>query len=142
MIRRHAPVPPLISEPAAPARRRRLERAGILAAVLVAEAIVAVATLWHRPAEQLTPRPHDSTNAKPVGPLDGTFTAENGPRTDIVGNAYQGNLVTQPYDGSWSIRSSCRANGCVATASFGRQNYKLSTLVFDDIDGLRLAALI
>ncbi len=123
-------------ESAAP-RRRRAGRAGILAAVLVVvvfASIVAVIVYSRRSAEEST--------AEPVVPLDGTFIAEFGPRTDIFGNAYQGNVVTENYDGPWSIRSTCRANGCLATASYGRQNAKLSSLVFDEIDGRWLAVAV
>ncbi|MFV8316805.1 hypothetical protein [Mycobacterium sp. 23] len=123
-------------ECAAP-RRRRAGRAGILAAVLVVvvfASIVAVIVLSRRSAEEST--------AAPAGPLDGTFIAEFGPRTDIFGNAYQGNVVTENFDGPWSIRSMCRANGCLATASYGRQNSKLSRLVFDEIDGRWLAVAV
>lgn len=126
-------------------RRRRTGRAGIFAAVLVvvvfAASIAAVIVLSRRAAEQSTARPGRS-NAGPAGALNGTFIAEFGPRTDIFGNAYQGNVVTEKYDGPWSIRSTCRASGCVATAAYGRLNSNLSALVFDEIDGRWLAVAV
>ena len=115
--------------------------AAVLAIVVVTTAIFAVVKLTHRPEEK--PTPGTSTPAKPVGPLDGTFTAEFGPKTELVGEPYEGSLISEPYDGTWSIRSACRANGCVATASLvNRQNSASSMLVFDDIDGRWVAVTV
>ena len=132
--------PPPVVKPSAPQRRwsrRTVLLAAAAAVAVVAAGIIVGITLTHSSSQTPTPSagPPDTPKPKPAGPLDGTFTAAFGPKTDPFGAPYSGNLVSGPHDGTWSIRSACLATGCVATASFGRQNTKLSTLVFDDIDG-------
>ena len=132
------PPPPPVFEPPAPRRRwsrRTIIIAAAAAIAVVGAGIAAGVTLSHRSSQTTTPSagPPDTPKPKPVGPLDGSYTAQFGPRTELLGKPYTGSLVSEPLDGPWSIRSACPAKKCVATASFGRPA-KLSTLVFDDID--------
>ncbi len=133
------PAPPPAPEPSAP-RHRWSRRTVLLAAAVavVAAGIVAGITLSHRSTETPTPNAGPSTPVttppKPAGPLDGTFTAEFGPRTTMVGEPNTGALVSERYNGTWSIRSACPATGCVATATLTRPNSAPSALVFDEID--------
>lgn len=80
----------------------------ILTTIAVGAGIFAVVKLTNR---QEPPAP------KPAGPIDGMFTAAFGPRTSIGGDPYTGTLSSAPLEGTWSIRSACPANQCVATAS-------------------------
>ncbi len=132
------PAPPPVFEPPAP-RRRWSRRTAILAAAaaiaVVGAGIVAGITLSHRSSQTPTPSagPPDTPKPKPPGPLDGTFTAQFGPKI-AVGKPGTENLASEPYDGTWSIRSACPATGCVATATLTRPNSAPSALIFDDID--------
>ena len=110
-------------------RRTYVIAAALLAIAVVAAGIFAVAKLSNQPEETAAP--------EPTGPLNGTFTAEFGPTTDVFGDKpYTGSLSSEPHDGTWSIRSACRASGCVATATRAdSQEQESSALVFDDIGG-------
>ncbi len=122
------------------APRRRSVPTGIVVAalvviVVVAAGVFAVVKLSSR-TQQKPSADTSTTDPKPAGPLDGTFTAEFGPKLGPDGQPYDGSLISEPDEGTWSIRSACRADGCVATASLASgKNPKLSTLVFDDIGG-------
>ncbi|MFZ0834672.1 MAG: serine/threonine protein kinase, partial [Mycobacterium sp.] len=111
--------------------------AAAAAIAIVAVGIVAGITVSHRSTETPTPGAPVTNQPKPPGPLDGTFIAEFGPKMELIsGKPYASGATTEPYGGSWSIRSACPANGCVATATLvSRQNSTSSSLVFDDIAG-------
>ena len=132
-----APTLPKAEPPPVPGRaRRRPPRRAILVTALLAAVAVAAGVLT---VAKLTDRQggvQDTHVSKPAGPLDGTFTAQFGPKLDPDGQPYDGSLISEPDEGTWSIRSACRADGCVATASLvsGKKS-KLSTLVFDGIGG-------
>ena len=98
----------------------------ILTTIAVGAGIFAVVKLTNR---QEPPAP------KPAGPIDGMFTAAFGPRTSIGGDPYTGTLSSAPLEGTWSIRSACPANQCVATALTNSGNEKSSTFVFDEVGG-------
>jgi serine/threonine-protein kinase len=130
-------------------RRTSSKRFGIIAAAAVVAVVVVAAgvffVLQRSDAPETTPNAGTSTPviAKPAGPLDGSFTADFAPKTVVSGAPYAGTLISEPFDGDWSIRSACHAKQCVATATLvGKQDSTLTELVFDDVDGRWLSATV
>jgi serine/threonine kinase PknH len=114
-------------------RKRRLIVLSSAAVVAVIAVVVAGFVLM-RPGHGGAPRA-SSTSALPAppantGPFTGTFDvrvtaatlAGGGPDEDGEGKA---------YTDTWTLRSACSANGCVATAS--ANNFEVSDMVFDNI---------
>jgi serine/threonine protein kinase len=137
---------------AQPPRKRRtaLIVTAIVATVAVVAAVVAIVTLSRgegkdnnangsRPGVGAQP----TEKTKPPGPIDGAFTAEFGAPTDMLGRPYQGTLVGEPNDGTWTMRSSCPKGACIATTTLTNpQGQKATTLVFDEIDGQWVAVAL
>jgi hypothetical protein len=123
-------------------KRNRAAIAGVVAAVTVLVAVVAVGAvyLFSRGGQGGSSSASVKPNAAPrpnTGPFTGAYTANFGPRLDMAGKPRQG---TAPTTETWAMRSMCRPTGCVATASRKSGQTTLPELVFDDVGGHWLAA--
>jgi hypothetical protein len=101
--------------------------AGVVVLVVIG-AVAVFSTGGHgdssRPPTSAAPLPN-------TGPFTGTFTADFGPETDVVGKPYDG---AAPSSETWGTRSACRSTPCVATASRrSGTTLSLTTLVFDQV---------
>lgn len=123
-----------------PPSRRSRRRAGIMVAAGMAVVVVAAgifAAVKLRPKDE--PNAGNTAASEPAGPLDGTFTAVFGPATNVSGKSQAGEQ--QPTQ-TWSIRSACRAPGCVATVSRAGERSSTTTLVLDDVNGRWVAVFV
>ena len=137
-----APTQPWQSSGAPPAPARRRHPAAIIgavagAALLVAAGVVAAVNLSQDDDPRGTALPDTSTTGTPSAPTEpftGTFRAAFSAPTLIDGGPLDG---TRPSTASWALRSACRSDGCVATASrlMGDGGPPVSNLVFDELDG-------
>lgn len=131
--------PPPTPPPAGkrPGRRPVVVVAAVVAtALLIGSGIFAVVKLT-RHQSPTTAAPSTSAAATAAGPFTGTYRGDYGAATRIDGGALEG---SKPSTTTWGVRSVCRPNGCVATAShLGNETTMPSTMVFDDVDGHWLA---
>jgi serine/threonine-protein kinase len=87
------------------------------------------------PDEPSYVRPYTLTSATAdVHTFTGTYRADYGPGTDLEGKSVAG---APAMSGTWGVRSTCGASGCVATASYlgGSGIVLVSNLVFDQVGG-------
>src|ERR1700740_3301617 len=116
-------------------KRNRAVIAGVVAAVTVLVAAVAVGAvyLFNGGGQGASSSASIKPNAAPrpnTGPFTGSYRANFGPRLDMAGRPRQG---TAPSVETWVMRSVCRPTGCVATASRRSGQTTLPELVFDDV---------
>jgi hypothetical protein len=107
--------------------------AGVVVLVVIG-AVAVFSTGGHGDSSQ-TP-----TSAAPLpntGPFTGTYTAAMGPETDFLGTPGT-EADAAGFSETWSLRSACSTNGCVATASTGGR-FPTKDPVFDDVGGRWLA---
>jgi serine/threonine-protein kinase len=135
----HPPPPPA---PPIPARPRR--RTGVLigalagAALLVAGGVFAAVKLTQHDRPAATASPSTTTTAASdttaTSPFTGTYRADFSAPTLIDGGPLSG---SKPSTATWGVRSVCRPDGCVATASrvSGAGGPPVSSLVFDEVSG-------
>ncbi|HXB88647.1 serine/threonine-protein kinase [Mycobacterium sp.] len=73
-----------------------------------------------------------ATAAAKAHSFNGTYRADYGPGTDLEGKPVAGATA---MTGTWGVRSTCGASGCVATASYtgGSGIVLVSNLVFDEV---------
>ena len=147
-----SPGPPL-PQPR-PKQKRPLGRPGVVIPALVAMAALIGGGVFaavkvsqrnddHTPSSTAAPNTavsstaESSTTAPTTGPFTGDYTADFAAATDIDGKPVQGGTATTE---TWAIRSVCRSNECVATASRrSGETTQLSTFVFDEVGGGWLA---
>ncbi|WP_319456167.1 MULTISPECIES: serine/threonine-protein kinase [unclassified Mycobacterium] len=148
-------VPPLVTPSTAgqPGRRRPRGLIGALAAVgllIVAGGVFGAVTLSQRDEPTATTPSvaspgtlHGSTSAASApaapGPFTGTYRADFTPSIPPAG----GPVAGTPQTATWGVRSVCRPDGCVATASrLSGENPVVSSLVFDEVDGSWVAVAL
>jgi predicted Ser/Thr protein kinase len=124
------PAVPLPVAPPSPKRpRRRAVLIGALASVallIVAGGVVAGVMRAQHNKQSATPAPN-------MAPFIGTYRADFSTPTNLNGGPMQG---AQASTATWGVRSVCRAEGCVATASrLSGGGLTASSLEFDAIDG-------
>ena len=135
------PAPPLPDQP----KRRPRVLIGALAAVgvlVVAGGVFGAVTLTKRddPGATAPPVPRDTSTAAPTaGPFTGTYRADFTPSTPPAG----GPVAGVPQTATWGVRSACRPDGCVATASrLSGESPVVSSLVFDEVAGNWVAVAV
>jgi hypothetical protein len=117
-----------------PPRRRRHRialAAGAAAAIAAIVGIVLVVALTGNNERRSSPPAAAPSNTVKAGPFTGVYRADFGPSTTNE-NAEDG---ATPSTGEWSVRSTCRPTGCVATATAKDGPTLQSTFVFDDYGG-------
>ena len=137
-----------------PKQKRPLGRPGVVIPALAAMAALIGGGVFaavkvsqrnddHTPSSTAAPNTavsstaESSTTAPTTGPFTGDYTADFAAATDIDGKPVQGGTATTE---TWAIRSVCRSNECVATASRrSGETTQLSTFVFDEVGGGWLA---
>jgi hypothetical protein len=125
-----APEPP----PTRPVNNRK--RRGIaIAAALVAVAAIAIGVavaVTNRGGGRNSVAASPSPSALPnSGPFTGVYRSDFGPENTAFGKA----LDTSTASGTFSIRSACGSNGCVAVAVTSQPSVIQKTLLFDDVGG-------
>jgi serine/threonine protein kinase, bacterial len=122
---------------------QRVSRSRLVLAALVVIPLLIVAGgvfagvthLQHRGQDGST-NPADkassATAAANAHSFNGTYRADYGPGTDLEGKPVAGATA---MTGTWGVRSTCGASGCVATASYtgGSGIVLVSNLVFDEV---------
>ncbi len=99
----------------------------VFSALILAAAVFAGVTLvGHHD------RPAPTAPAVTAHTFSGTYRADYGPGTDLEGKPATG---APPMTGTWDVRSTCGAAGCIATASYtgGSGIVLVSNLVFDEV---------
>jgi serine/threonine protein kinase len=126
---------PARSDPNPPAPKSSRNRVIALSSVAAVVAILAVAAAiglsnsGDRSATPIvSPTITTPTTVPNTGPFTGTFTATFGP--PAMGNGAPADGV--PFTDTFSLRSACSTNGCVATASSTGQ-YASKDVVFDEV---------
>jgi serine/threonine kinase PknH len=130
------PSPPAsdVPPPTRPVKNRK--RRGIsIAAALVAVAVIAIGIAvavtnrgGGRDSVAASPSPTALPNS---GPFTGVYRSDFGPENTAFGKAFD----TGTASGSFSIRSACGSNGCVAVAVTSQPSVIQKTLLFDDVGG-------
>jgi hypothetical protein len=125
--------------PAKP-QRRAFTKPRVLAPVLLVLIALVAGAVWvsmrHGDTRPNTARPHPPISQEQLGPqFDGVFTANFTAQQTFSGKPRKGVTPNQ----NWLIRSACRGNRCVATASQVGAGGYTSSLVFDYVDGRWLA---
>jgi serine/threonine-protein kinase len=105
--------------------------------IVAAGVVVGVTFLQDRsPAGTTNPTgsPRSASATADVHTFTGTYRADYGPGTDLEGKPVAG---APAMSGTWGVRSTCGASGCVATASYlgGSGIVLVSNLVFDQVGG-------
>ena len=119
-------------------RRRPLVLIGALAGVmlLIAAGGFAITTF----AGDGDPAEAGSAAAPTMAPFTGTYRVDYSTPTRIAGGRLDGGA---PSTATWGVRSTCRPEGCVATAfRLGGEGPPVSNLVFDEIDGRWIAVAL
>jgi serine/threonine-protein kinase len=129
---RHAPASTLMTVSRGVSRPKLLASLAVTTLLLVAAAVFAGVTLVQR-HDRPGPTPSAATAAS-AHTFSGTYRADYGPGTDLEGKPVAG---APPMTGTWDVRSTCGAGGCVATASYigGSGIVLVSNLVFDEVGG-------
>jgi predicted Ser/Thr protein kinase len=140
------PPPPAPPVPKGPGRRPVVLIAALAAVVLLIVAAGVFAALkLTRHTNPAAPAPSDTATAAPPAatappaavPFTGTYRADFTAPTLIDGGPLDG---AAPSTATWGVRSVCRLNGCVATATrVSGDGPAVSSLVFDEIGGSWLA---
>jgi serine/threonine-protein kinase len=142
---------PAMALPTPPAATQHRRRAGVVIGALVAASVLAVAGVVagvrllsnHSPSTSTSrggtavPAGDAAAAAKP-GPFVGSYRADFSAPALINGGPLEG---AAPSTATWGLRSVCRPDGCVATASRvgGDGGPPVSSLVFDEVNGQWLA---
>ena len=123
-----------------PKRRRRGVLVGALAgtALLIAGGVFAGVKLTEHPkptavaAPQAASAAPNTPKAAPnTGPFTGVYTVDFGKPTGVDGKQAPG---ATPTTETWSVRSVCRPEGCVANASrLSGDTMQITTMVFDQV---------
>jgi serine/threonine-protein kinase len=130
---RPAPPAPPPNGPAATliSPTRRVWRPKLVAALAVSAVVLAASVF----AGLKLVGHHDRAGTTPTVAVAHTFSgiyrADYGPGTDLEGKS----AGAPPMTGTWDVRSTCGAGGCVATASYtgGSGIVLVSNLVFDEV---------
>jgi serine/threonine-protein kinase len=112
--------------------RRRVSRPKLIAALVVSALVLVAAGLAGVLLVQRHDRAATAPSAATVHTFSGTYRADYGPGTDLEGKPAVGG---PPMTGTWDVRSTCGAGGCIATASYtgGSGIVLVSNLVFDQV---------
>jgi serine/threonine-protein kinase len=133
-VHRAPPPTPTVPEPAPTLMTpmRRVARPKLIASLAVS-AVTLVAAIF---AGVLLVQRHDRAATAPsaatVHTFSGTYRADYGPGTDLEGKP----AASAPaMTGTWDVRSTCGAGGCIATAAYtgGSGIVLVSNLVFDRV---------
>ncbi|MDT5349627.1 MAG: hypothetical protein QOH91_2914, partial [Mycobacterium sp.] len=109
-------------------KRHRLAWAAAAAAIAIIVTVVLVMVFTNRGDENQEAIPSDMPNTQP---FTGMYRADFGPST-TNGKLDDG---ATPSTGQWAVRSTCRSNNCVATATATGGPTLQSGFAFDDIGG-------
>jgi serine/threonine-protein kinase len=133
-VHRAAPPPPTVPEPAPTLMTptRRVARPKLIASLAVSAVVLVAAVLAGVLMVQRHDRAATAPSAAAVHTFSGTYRADYGPGTDLEGKPAAG---APAMTGTWDVRSTCGAGGCVATASYtgGSGIVLVSNLVFDQV---------
>jgi tRNA A-37 threonylcarbamoyl transferase component Bud32 len=122
-------------------KRRRVIFAGIGAVIAVIGVVLAIALTYTGNSPHPPAKPTE-TALPNTGPFTGTYTADFGPRVDVIGRDLPGS--PPPGKETWALRSMCGAGGCVATAARTAGHFRdhPPKLVFDDVAGRWIAVVL
>jgi len=136
------PGPPVPPVPTGTSGRTLAILSGALLGVvlLVAAGIFAIVR-FSQNRDPTTAAPSSSTTPAPtMPPFTGTYRVDYTAATRIDGGPLEGAV---PQTATWGLRSTCRADGCVATAfRLGGDGPPVSNLEFDEIDGRWVAVAL
>jgi serine/threonine protein kinase, bacterial len=108
----------------------------IIPLLILAGGVVAGATYLQHRSQAGSTKPADNASSAVATAnthsFNGTYRADYGPGTDLEGKPVVG---APAMTGTWGVRSTCGASGCVATASYTGASgiVLLSNLVFDEV---------
>ena len=129
-----------------PKRRRPGVLIGALAgaALLIAGGVFAGVKLSQHPTPVTATAPNSAAAppkpAPNTGPFTGVYTVDFGRVTGVDGKEAPGATTTSE---TWGVRSVCRPDGCVATASrLTGETMQIATMVFDQVGGSWLAVSV
>ncbi|OBA82481.1 hypothetical protein A9W99_01945 [Mycobacterium sp. 1164966.3] len=135
-----------VGRPDAPSRKRARVLIAVLGAValLIAGGVFAAVKVTHKHNPSATgapavapPTPSTAVNN---GPFTGVYQAQLGEGSTLDGKPGPG---SGPMSATYAVRSVCRSNGCVATASMLTGGASLaSSSVFDQVDGRWVAVTL
>ncbi|WP_077078676.1 hypothetical protein [Mycobacterium numidiamassiliense] len=123
-------------------RKRRLvvlSSAGVIVVVAVVVAALVLTSAHHGGASQASSTSASPAPAANTGPFTGTFAVRVSAAT-LAGGGPDEDGDAKAYTDTWTLRSACSANGCVATAS--ANNFEVSDMVFDNIGNSWFAVAI
>ena len=133
-VPRASPLPPTRPEPAPTLMTvtRRAKRPKVIAAVVFSALIFAAAVFAGVTLVGHHDRPAPTAPIVTAHTFSGTYRADYGPGTDLEGKPATG---APAMTGTWDVRSTCGAAGCIATASYtgGSGIVLVSNLVFDEV---------
>ncbi len=133
-VHRAPPPPPTVPEPAPTLMTptRRVKRPKLIASLAVSAVVLLAAVLAGVLMIQRHDRAATAPSAATVHTFSGTYRADYGPGTDLEGKPAVG---APAMTGTWDVRSTCGAGGCIATASYtgGSGIVLVSNLVFDQM---------
>jgi serine/threonine-protein kinase len=133
-VPRASPPPPTRPEPAPTLMTvtRRAKRPKVIAAVIFSALILAAAVFAGVTLVGRHDRPAPTAPVVTAHTFSGTYRADYGPGTDLEGKPATG---APAMTGTWDVRSTCGAAGCIATASYtgGSGIVLVSNLVFDEV---------
>jgi serine/threonine protein kinase, bacterial len=111
---------------------RRAKRPKVIAAVIFSALILAAAVFAGVTLVGRHDRPAPTAPVVTAHTFSGTYRADYGPGTDLEGKPATG---APAMTGTWDVRSTCGAAGCIATASYtgGSGIVLVSNLVFDEV---------
>jgi serine/threonine protein kinase, bacterial len=128
------PLPPTLAGPAPTlmTATRRRPRPKVIAALVVSALVMAAAVFAGVTFFGRHDRPAPTAPVTTAHAFSGTYRADYGPGTDLEGKPATG---APPMTGTWDVRSTCGAAGCIATASYvgGSGIVLVSNLVFDQV---------
>ena len=133
-VHRAPPPPPTAPGPAPTLMTptRRVTRPKLVVSLAVSAVVLVAAVLAGVLMVQRHDRGATTPSAATVHTFSGTYRADYGPGTDLEGKPAVG---APPMTGTWDVRSTCGAGGCIATASYtgGSGIVLVSNLVFDQV---------
>lgn len=130
----HVPSAPPGPKKPGSGRRVAFAAAGAVAVIIAVIAGIALTRSTQSGGDGRQRTAPNSTALANTGPFTGTFTAAVGPLTGQDGKPATGNGDAAAFQTTWRLRSSCGANGCVASAATGGRG-PAKDLVFDSVGG-------
>ncbi|HEX7827650.1 MAG TPA: serine/threonine-protein kinase, partial [Mycobacterium sp.] len=126
-----------VAPPPPPGKRRRGVLIGALVGATILIACAVFGGIWLTGDRGPAPAAPTETAAPAMAPFNGIYRADFSPTTLMDGQTVEG---ATPMTARWGVRSTCRPDGCVATAlRLSGEGPAVSSLVFDEVDGRWMA---